>query len=91
MPNGYDDCWTSPDGDADFDDITATVDKLKNLPGAAMKSRAVTVRLPAPCKNRAGYSDSLVMERSRRRGCAVSTGALTACCPTAGTRSHSRY
>ena len=40
MPNDYVDCWTPPDGDMDFDDITALVDKFRNLPGAPLKSRA---------------------------------------------------
>jgi hypothetical protein len=32
--------WTAPDGDADFDDIAALVDKFKNLPGAPSKTQA---------------------------------------------------
>ena len=40
LPSGYQDCWAPPDGDADFDDITAVVDKFRNLPGALMKPRA---------------------------------------------------
>ena len=35
----YDDCWTRPNCLADFDDITSTVDKFVNLPGAPQKSR----------------------------------------------------
>ncbi|MGB2985923.1 MAG: hypothetical protein WBE26_08570 [Phycisphaerae bacterium] len=32
--------WMAPDGDADFDDIAAVVDKFRNLPGAPSKTRA---------------------------------------------------
>ena len=32
--------WAAPDGDVDFDDITAVVDKFRNLPGAPIKARA---------------------------------------------------
>ncbi|MGB2985633.1 MAG: hypothetical protein WBE26_07090, partial [Phycisphaerae bacterium] len=31
---------TPPDGDADYNDITAVVDKFRNLPGAVIKARA---------------------------------------------------
>lgn len=34
------DYWTAPDLDADFDDITAIVDKFRDLPGSVSKTRA---------------------------------------------------
>jgi hypothetical protein len=38
--DGYVDCWTSPQATANFDDISAVVDKFKNAPKAPAKSRA---------------------------------------------------
>ena len=38
--HAYTDCWTPPDCNCDFNDITAIVDKFRNLWGAPQKSRA---------------------------------------------------
>ncbi|MGB2988318.1 MAG: hypothetical protein WBE26_20805, partial [Phycisphaerae bacterium] len=38
-PNGYTDCWSSPNGATNFDDISSIVDKFRNLFGAPQKSR----------------------------------------------------
>ncbi|MGB2987609.1 MAG: hypothetical protein WBE26_17220, partial [Phycisphaerae bacterium] len=35
----YEDCWTAPNGVANFDDISSFVDKFRNLGGAPQKSR----------------------------------------------------
>lgn len=40
LPGGYTDCWSPPDGDVDFDDVTGIVDKFRNLLGAPRKTRA---------------------------------------------------
>jgi hypothetical protein len=40
MGDGYVDSWTPPQGTANFDDITAVVDKFKNAPNAPRKPRA---------------------------------------------------
>ena len=37
---GYEDCWSAPQGLVDFDDISSTVAKFKNGPKAPQKVRA---------------------------------------------------